>query len=133
MSQLVTSKSPAELVAAYIKLRDKKDAATKEFKSSLELTNQVMEQLEGLLLQKLQELKVDSLTAKGVGTVYCKTEDNVSVEDKSAFRAWIESTGSWEALDLKANKIAARDLANAGTPIPGVKFSSIQSVGIRRA
>lgn len=79
MSQLVTTRTPAELVEAYIKLRDKKDLAKAEFKKSLETTNQVMEMLEGLLLSKLEELGVDSLTAKGIGTVYRNTEDSCTV------------------------------------------------------
>lgn len=133
MSQNVTTtKTPAELVEAYIKLRDKKEAAQEEFKKSLESTNQVMEMLEGILLQKLQELGVDSLSAKGVGTVYRNTKDSATVEDKQAFREYIEESGDLAVLDLKANKTVARDRANSGTPIPGVKFTSIISVGIRR-
>jgi glutaredoxin 2 len=132
MSQAVTTKTPAELVEAYIKLRDKKEAAQDEFKKSLETTNQVMDMLEAVLLQKLQELGVDSLTAKGIGTVYRNTTDSATVEDKDAFRKYLESTGDYSVLDLKANKKVARELANAGTPIPGVKFTSIHSVGIRR-
>jgi glutaredoxin 2 len=132
MSQVVTTKTPAELVEAYIKLRDKKEAAQEEFKKSLEPTNQVMEMLENLLLQKLNELGVDSLSAKGVGVVYRSTKDTASVEDKQAFRDYIEESGDLSVLDLKANKTVARDRANAGSPVPGVKFSSIMSVGIRR-
>jgi len=133
MSQNVTTtKTPAELVEAYIKLRDKKEAAQEEFKKSLESTNQVMDMLEALLLQKLNDMGVDSLTAKGVGTVYRNSKDTATVEDKQAFREYIEETNDLTVLDLKANKTVARDRANSGTPIPGVKFSSTVTVGIRR-
>jgi hypothetical protein len=132
MSQLATNRTPAELVAAYIKLRDKKEAAHAEFKKSLETTNQIMEQLEGILLQKLQELGVDSLSAKGIGTVYRNTQYSATVEDKAAFRQYLEESGDWDALDLKANKTAARLRADEGNPLPGVKFSSFATVGIRR-
>lgn len=133
MSQLATNRTPAELVAAYVKLRDKKEAAQDEFKKSLETTNQIMEQLEGILLAKLSELGVDSLTAKGVGTVYKNVKDSASVEDKAAFREYLEKTEDWDAIDLKVNKTAARDRMSKGDPIPGVKFTSILTVGIRRA
>lgn len=133
MSQNVTTtKTPAELVEAYIKLRDKKEAAQEEFKKSLESTNQVMDMLEALLLQKLNDMGVDSLTAKGVGTVYRNSKDTATVEDKQAFREYLEETNDLTVLDLKANKTVARDRANSGTPIPGVKFSSTVTVGIRR-
>lgn len=132
MSQFVTTKTPAELVEAYIKLRDKKESAQEEFKKSLESTNQVMDMLEAILLQKLNDLGVDSLTAKGVGTVYRNSKDTATVEDKQAFREYLEETNDLSVLDLKANKTVARDRANSGTPIPGVKFSSTVTVGIRR-
>jgi len=133
MSQPVTTRTPAELVEAYIKLRDKKEAAQDEFKKSLEQTNKLMEMLESILLQKLDELGMDSLTAKGVGTVYRNHKDSATVENKAEFREYLESTNDWDAVDLKANKTVARDRANSGTPLPGVKFSSIITVGIRRS
>lgn len=132
MSQIVTTKTPAELVEAYIKLRDKKEAAQAEFKKSLEATNQVMEMLEGVLLTKLQELGVDSLTAKGIGTVYRNTQYSATVQDRAEFREWVESTGNWEAVDLRANKVAVREMLNEGKEVPGVKFTATHTVGIRR-
>ncbi len=132
MSQPVTTKTPAELVGAYIKLRDKKEAAQAEFKKSLEATNQVMTMLEGVLLQKLEELGVDSLTAKGIGTVYRNTSDSATVQDKAEFREWVESTGNWDVVDMRANKTVVRDMLNKGELVPGVKFTSTHTVGIRR-
>lgn len=133
MSQVVTTKTPAELVEAYIKLRDKKEAANAEFKKSLEATNQVMTMLEGLLLTKLEELGVDSLSAKGIGTVYRNTSDSATVQDRQMFREWVEATCNWEAVDLRANKTVVRDMLNKGEAVPGVKFTSTHTVGIRRA
>ena len=76
MTKPVTTKTPAELVEAYIKLRDKKDAAKEAFDASIKPTTEIMAMLENLLLEKLTELGVDSLTAKGVGTVYRNTKDS---------------------------------------------------------
>lgn len=133
MSQIVTTRTPAELVEVYIKLRAKKEAATAEFKKSLETTNQVMDALEGVLLTKLQELGVDSLTAKGIGTVYRNTSHSATVKDRAAFRAWVEANDQWEAVDLRANKVAVRELLEAGKEVPGVQFTSVNTVGIRSA
>jgi len=132
MSQAVTTKTPAELVEAYIKLRDKKEAAQAEFKKSLEGTNKIMGMLEGILLEKLQELGVDSLSAKGIGVVYRNTQHSATVEDKAAFREFVESTNNWDVCDLRANKVAVREMLEAGDPVPGVKFTSVHTVGIRR-
>lgn len=133
MSLAVTTRTPAELVEAYIMLRDKKEAAQAEFKKSLETTNKIMETLEGILLQRLEELGVDSLTAKGIGTVYRNTQDSCSVQDKATFKEWVEETGNWDVVDMRANKTIVRDMLNKGEQVPGVKFSSIHTVGIRRA
>lgn len=133
MSLAVTTRTPAELVEAYIILRDKKEAAQAEFKKSLETTNKIMDTLEAVLLQKLEELGVDSLTAKGVGTVYRNTQDSCTVQDKATFREWVEETGNWDVVDMRANKTMVRELLNNGEQVPGVKFSSIHTVNVRRA
>ena len=128
----VADRPPAELVAIYIGLRDAKKAAEAEFKKSMERTNQGMEKLEGILLQKLQELGADSLSCDS-GTVYRNTQHSATVQDRQAFREWVESTGNWDAVDLKANKVAVRELLEAGAEVPGVKFTSVHTVGVRRA
>lgn len=133
MSEALTKRTPAELVEAYIKLRDKKEAATAEFKKSLETTNKVMDMLEGVLLEQLQTLGVDSLTAKGIGTVYRNTQNSCTVEDRDTFRSWVEETENWDVVDMRANKTAVKELLDKGETVPGVKFSSIYTVGIRRA
>lgn len=128
----VADRPPAELVAIYIGLRDAKKAAEAEFKKSMERTNQGMEKLEGILLQKLQELGADSLSCEQ-GTVYRNTQHSATVQDRAMFREWVESTGNWDAVDLKANKVAVRELLEAGNEVPGVKFTSVHTVGVRRA
>lgn len=128
----VADRPPAELVAIYIGLRDAKKAAEAEFKKSMERTNQGMEKLEGILLTKLEELGADSL-ACDAGTVYRNTQHSATVQDRAAFREWVESTGKWDAVDLKANKVAVRELLEAGEEVPGVKFTSVHTVGVRRA
>lgn len=133
MSQVVTSRTPAELVEAYIKLRDKKEAAEAEFKKSMEATNKVMSTLEGVLLEKLEELGMDSLTAKGVGTVYRNTQYSCTVKDKALFREWVEENDRWDVADVRASKAAVKDLFDAGTIVPGVTLSTVRTVGIRRA
>lgn len=128
----VADRPPAELVSIYIGLRDAKKAAEAEFKKSMERTNQGMEKLEGLLLMKLAELGADSLACPE-GTVYRNTQHSATVQDRATFREWVETTGNWDVVDLKANKVAVRELLEAGTEVPGVKFTSVQTVGVRRA
>jgi hypothetical protein len=61
------------------------------------------------------------------------TQHSATVQDRATFREWVESTGNWDAVDLKANKVAVRELLEAGTEVPGVKFTSVHTIGVRRA
>lgn len=123
--------TPADMVAAYVKLRDFKKAATDEFNEGLKRTNQAMEKLEGMMLEHLQTTGGDSL-ACSAGTVYRTTQYSASVADKEAFRDWVKERDGWDALDIKANKTTIRELFDAGVEVPGVKLTSIYTIGVRR-
>lgn len=128
----VADRPPAELVAIYIGLRDAKRSAEEEFKKSMERTNQGLERLEGILLSKLEALGADSLSCDA-GTVYRNTQYSATVQDKPAFREYVENSGDWDLVDLRANKVAVREKLEAGGTVPGVKFTAINTVGVRRS
>lgn len=124
---------PAEMVANYIRLRDYKKAADEEFKKSMEKVNTAMEKLEGQMLTHLEETGANSI-ACDQGTVYRNTQYSATVEDRDAFRAWVVQTQEWEAVDLKANKTYVKESASEKGEIPpGVKFTQMHTVGVRRA
>jgi hypothetical protein len=124
--------TPIEKVAQYIKLRDYKKAAEDEFKKSLERVVEAMKKLEADLLEYLNSTGSDTLSAKGVGTVYRSKRSSATVEDPEAFMAWVREQEAWNALDIKANKTFMEEMANAGDIPPGVKFSIDHTVNIRR-
>lgn len=125
--------TPAEKVAAYIKLRDFKKNAEKEFKDSMERPNKAMETLEAALLDELNRSGADSLSCPA-GTVYKNMQLNSSIDDRVAFLAWLRANGDWEALDAKANKTFLKEfMEKNGDVPPGVKVSQIATVGIRRS
>lgn len=129
----MSTMTPAERVAAYIKLRDYKQAATEEFKKSLERVNAAMEKLEGELLQDLDTSGANSLRCDA-GTVYRNVQMSATVNDRNAFLDFVRHQAQWEALDVKVNKTFVRDyMEETGQPIPGVKVSQIATVGVRRS
>ena len=132
MATPATERTPAELVSAFVKLRDKKRQAEAEYKKSMEVVNKLLEQLEGILLQKLEEIGADSIACEA-GTVYRNTQYSATVQDRETFREWVQSTDNWEAVDLRANKAVVRNILDAGEEVPGVKFSCILTVGVRRS
>lgn len=124
--------TPAQRVEAYIKLRDFKQKAEEDFKKSLTRVNEAMQRLENELLGDLNTNGADSLACPA-GTVYRRRELSASVEDRNKFIEFVNGEGGWDALDVRANKTYVKERIEAGEPVPGVKVSQIDKVGIRRS
>lgn len=125
--------TPAQKVAAYIKLRDYKKAAEDEFKLSLQRTVDAMEKLEAEMLDHLNQTGANSLACDD-GTVYKNTQMSATVENREAFKDYCVQNDLWEAMDIRANKTFVREfMEKTGTPLPGVKVTTIATVGVRRS
>jgi hypothetical protein len=128
----MSTMTPAQKVAAYIKLRDYKKAAEDEFKLSLKRTVDAMDKLEADLLSHLNDTGANSL-ACDEGTVYRNIQFSATVENREAFKAYVEENSLWEAMDIRANKTFVREFMDkTGTPLPGIKVSQLATVGVRR-
>lgn len=128
----------------YIQLRDKIKAIKKKHSEELAPYTEALEKLNGLLLQHLDAVGADNV-GTAAGTVYRTLDDSASIADKNAFWTWVVTQGAWDMLDYKANVKAVRDhiaeqaeLAknNPGivpAPPPGVNYTQMYKVGVRRA
>lgn len=129
----MSTMTPAQKVAAYIRLRDYKKAAEDEFKKSLQRTLDAMEKLEAEMLDHLNTTGAKSLACDD-GTVYKNIQVSATVENREAFREYVQAHDLWEAMDIRANKTFVREfMEKTGTPLPGVKVTSIATVGVRRS
>lgn len=125
--------TPAQKVAAYIKLRDFKKAADDEYKQSMQRTVDAMEKLEADLLDHLNQTGANSLACDD-GTVYRNTQMSATVENREVFKDYCIQHDLWEAMDIRANKTFVREfMEKNGTPLPGVKVTTIATVGVRRS
>lgn len=124
--------TPAEMVAMYIKLRDYKKKAQDEFDKSLEKVNAGLKKLESKLLDHLNTNQLDNVSAKGIGTAYRNTTFSATVEDREQFRDFITRNDQWALADIRANKKTVREAMEAGTEVPGVKLTSVVTIGVRR-
>lgn len=120
------------LVANYIKLRDYKKKADDDFEASMVRVNEAMKKLEAQALDYMSNTGAESIATEA-GTVYRNTKYTATVQDKEAFRKFVEEHGEWEALDMRANKTYVREMMTAGNPVPGVTLSAINTVGVRRS
>jgi hypothetical protein len=129
----MSSMTPAQKVAAYIKLRDFKKAAEAAFKKSLERPQEAMDKLEAELLADLNASGANSLACDS-GTVYRNMQMSATVENRDAFRNFVLQSNLWDAVDLKANKTFVREyMEEQKQEIPGLKVTQIATVGIRRS
>lgn len=125
--------TPAQRVAAYIRLRDHRAAAEAEFKKSLERTVQAMQKLEGDLLQDLMASGANSLSCDA-GTVYRNVSTSATVANRDEFMKHVRGNDLWDALDVRANKTFIREyMESHKESFPGVKISQMATVGVRRS
>ncbi len=120
-----------EKIANYVRLRDHKKLADAEYKTSMERVNAAMAKLEAELMADILASGSQSIAGDS-GTVYLKTQSSASVKDRDAFFRFVFSTKNLELLDARANKAVVRELQAAGTVVPGVNYTEIQQVGIRK-
>lgn len=122
----------AQKIEKYVQLRDHKNAVNDEVKKRLEVVNQAMELLEASLLKDLHKAGTDSMTGN-TGTAYIRRQESVTVKDRDAFVQWLNGPdGDSEALDVRANKKIVSELMSKGVEVPGVKYTAIEQVGVRR-
>lgn len=134
MNQNVTpEQTPADMVAAYIELRDLATKTEEEFKAQMkERVYDKMLALEAQLLDLLNKLGADSIASKK-GTVYKKLSTSVTTADMREFRRHVIGSELWDLADWRPNKTLVTEMVAKGEPLPpGVNFSSHYSVQIRR-
>lgn len=123
-------------VGQYVKLRDLLTERKEAHKKELEPIATAMAEIEDMMLAQLNTISADSLNTKA-GTVYKTKKESASVADMEAFWAYVVATGAWELIDRKANVTGVREYienkTDQGNPPPGVNFSSINKVNVRRA
>lgn len=120
-------------VDQYIQLRDLKAKLLEKHKEELEPFNNAMAALEEIFLREMNNLNCDSLKTKA-GTVSTRKKESASLADPDAFWTHVVTQGDFDLVDKKANVSAVRDYIDKnGTAPPGVNWSSVTVVGVRRA
>lgn len=119
-------------IAQFVRMRDKIKAMDDAHKKTMAPYREALEQLSGILLNHLKTINADSVAAKD-GTVYRTVKHSASIADSNAFWAFIVANEAWDLLDKKANVTAVGDfIEEHQTPPPGVNFTSVMTVGVRR-
>lgn len=122
-----------KVVNTYIKLRDKKAAMKKVFDGETAAINEQLETLENFIMQKAQELGVDSFKTDA-GTAYRYETVSATVADWDKSLAFIQEQGAWNLLEHRVSKKAVEEYKEAHGEIPpGINYTSMFSIGVRRS
>jgi hypothetical protein len=131
-------------VGQYVKLRDKIKEIKEAHKLQLAPYVETLEQLNGILLDHLNQISADS-TVTASGTVYRTEKKSASIADADVFWGWVvQHKDVRDYIDIKANvtaveehikameKLAQSDPTIVPSAPPGVNWSSRYEVGVRR-
>jgi hypothetical protein len=120
-------------VEQYVKLRDTIKKLDDEHKKKMAPYREALEKLNGLLLDHLRTVNIDSAKTSA-GTVYRSEKATASLEDGDAFMRFVIGDQAFHMLDRKANVTAVQDYVKEhGVLPPGVKLTTVQAVNVRRA
>jgi hypothetical protein len=120
-------------VSQYVKLRDMIKAEDDAHKERIKSKKETLEKLNGVMLAHLQTIGADSV-ATAFGTVSKTTKKSASIVDMSAFWTFCITQGVIDdAVDKKANVGWVEEYLKANNSLPpGVNFSQVDLVGVRR-
>jgi hypothetical protein len=121
-----------ECVNRFVKIRDALKEADDKHKERTAALRAYQEGLGNLMLSKLQEMGGDSLKTPH-GTVYRTIKRSASIADGEAFRGYVLKAQAFDLVDWRANANAVDDFIKShSSPPPGVNFSTMNTIGVRR-
>jgi hypothetical protein len=133
MSEVATADTAMDvLIGQYVKLRDRIEQVDAAHKEKMKPAREMLESLNNQILDALNKTGGKSISTAN-GTAYRTAKSSASIEDAVSFRDYVIANELWEMLDWRANKTAVEEhLKDYEAPPPGVKFSSVFVVGVRR-
>ena len=124
-----------ELVANYIKLRDKKSQLKKQYDERVAKVDAVMDRMEAIILKTFQDSGIDSARTDA-GTAYISTRTSATVGSREEFLSWVLQDPDERSIFLenRVSKVAVEQFKAANDDLPpGINFRSEVTVGVRRA
>lgn len=122
-----------QLAGKYVALRDKVREIKEKHKQELAPFGEALDKLEVYLLDYLNSAGATSVRTSA-GTITKSHRDSASIADMEAFWTFVVTQGDFDLCDRKANVTAVRDfIEKNNAPVPGVNFSSQQTISVRRA
>ena len=121
-----------DVVAAYLKLRLKKEAIEAQVKDEVKTLKDKMEQLEAWIKEQADAQGVTSFKTKH-GTAFLTTTDYANVADWDSVLTFIRENEAFDMLEKRISKVAVRGYIDATKAVPpGVNYGTKLEVNIRK-
>lgn len=121
-----------DVVAAYLKLRLKKEAIEAQVKDEVKGLKDKMEQLEAWIKEQADAQGVTSFKTKH-GTAFLTTTDYANVADWDSVLTFIRENEAFDMLEKRISKVAVRGYIDANKAVPpGVNYGTKLEVNIRK-
>lgn len=116
-----------QLIDYYVQLRDRKKELQAKHKEELEPIDAGLMKLEARMQEQMGELGVEKVGGDA-GTVYTKVNTNVTVEDWQSVVEYVKDNDAYDLLEKRVAKSAAIERAD----VPGLRFSNVKTIQVRR-
>jgi hypothetical protein len=119
-------------ITQFIQLRDKIKEIKQRQKDELKPFEEGKDMLEAYIIQHLQAMKMEH-AATEAGTAYLSSRVSATVKDMGEFWEYVLSNGLFDLVDKRANAPAVTEhIQKHGTPPPGINYSTMITLGVRR-
>jgi hypothetical protein len=128
-----------QFTAKYVELRDRRKILKKEYEAADGELKLMMEKIEAKLREMLDAQNMTSAKTAH-GTVFKTHKEYATVADWDAILAFVKENDAYDMFEKRISKTAVRDRMQQDdkgnylyAPPPGVNFSRIETVQIRRS
>lgn len=128
----MTELTGEQVIAAYIKLRNRKDRATALYKAEIAKYDEDMAKMENWLQARMA---VDNLNALPTdsGTAFKQTTEHASVSDMDALLKFIKDNEAWHLLEKRVSKTGVKGYLEENLPLPpGVDWFTKTEIRVRK-
>lgn len=121
-----------QVIAAYMKLRDKKSQIEAETKEKVKQVKASMEKLEAWIKEKADQDGVTSFKTKH-GTAFLTTTDFAGVENWDDVIEFIKINDAYDMLEKRVSKTAVRGYIKSKNEVPpGINYGTRLDVNVRK-
>lgn len=128
----MTTLTAEQVIAAYIRLRNRKERLTAEYKANCEKLNTDMAKMENWLQETMATHNLNAVNTDA-GTAFKVTTEHASVSDMDALLNFIRENDAWHLLEKRVSKTGVKGYLDEDLPLPpGVDWFTKQEIRIRK-